>query len=187
MGPKCQVSGIVRVRQLTMLAFVTTEKDTWKASSYKTVNISQGLVAPVLQGFVLMNSNATCKDIGIFSIRKTTVRSREVSGPMPMIPNPSQLNRPWPQKSGESILIIHHYPTFSGGLVLQLGLARSSGPHFPAARASITRQLASSHNGQAHTLHPLPPRFLYKYLLPASHIRWLPLNTIFARMSGRQP
>ena len=32
MGPKCQVSGIVRVRQLTMLAFVTTEKDTWKAS-----------------------------------------------------------------------------------------------------------------------------------------------------------
>ena len=108
------------------------------------------------------------------------VRSREVSGLIPLIrSDPSQLNRPWPQKSVESILIIHHYPTFSGGLVLQLGLARSSGPHFPAARASITRrrQLAS-HNGQAHTLQPLPPRFLYKYLLPSSHMRyiWVPLK-----------
>ena len=111
-------------------------------------------------------------------------RGIEVSGPIPMIPDPSQLIRPWPQKSVESILIIHHYPTFSGGLVLQLGLARSSGPHFPAARASITRQLAS-HNGQAHTLHPLPPRFLYKYLLPASHMCQLPLNTIFAGMPAQ--
>ena len=54
MGPKCQVSGIVRVRQLTMLAFVTTEKDTWKASSYQTANISQVLVALILERFVLM-------------------------------------------------------------------------------------------------------------------------------------
>ena len=109
------------------------------------------------------------------------VRSREVSGLIPLIrSDPSQLNRPWPEKSVESILIIHHYPTFSGGLVLQLGLARSSGPHFPAARASITRrrQLAS-HNGQAHTLQPLPPRFLYKYLLLVSHIYPSPFEHYF--------
>ena len=45
-----------------------------------------------------------------------------------MIPDPSQLIRPWPQKSVESILIIHHYPTFSGGLVLQLGWQEAAGP-----------------------------------------------------------
>ena len=66
-----------------------------------------------------------------------------------------------PEECSESILIIHHYPTFSGGLVLQPGLARSSGgPHFPAARASITHRWLHHKSGPtvAHTLQP--PRFL---------------------------
>ena len=111
-------------------------------------------------------------------------RGIEVSGPIPMIPRSFSIDSSVaPEECGVHI----NYPSLSHFLRwagITAGLARSSGPHFPAARASITRQLAS-HNGQAHTLQPLPPRFLYKYLLPASHMCQLPLNTIFAGMPAQ--
>ena len=49
-----QVSGVREseseaINNLTMLAFATTEKDTWTPSLYHMANISQDLVAPVLQ------------------------------------------------------------------------------------------------------------------------------------------
>ena len=53
MGPKCQVSGIVRVRQLTMLAFVTTEHvEGLLVPDGK--HFTRILVALLLERFVLM-------------------------------------------------------------------------------------------------------------------------------------
>ena len=80
----------------------------------------------------------------------------------------------------EFLLIIHHYPTFSGWLVLQVGAARrqqqaplpgAERPSHAESRSCITAQRA----GKAHEQ---PPRFLYEHLaflfLGEAHVAGVP-------------